>query len=199
MAIIVNMSDTDAAQMSEIAQKISELVQDKGWNQERFAHETGLNRQTVRKILNREEIKLRNSTLAACANALGLKVHELRDHSIDRLRLRVLNKQTLVPDDDVLNKVLEHVTQPELHFWIERNPERSRSLTTDEWHELLQMQGEDGALRRIGAEHFVQHMERRRELVHKVKEIANEKTFLDTLEQLVDLIHEKIQPPIHPY
>src|SRR6516165_2100405 len=61
-----------------LATKISRLVAERGWNQEAFARNAGLNRQTARQIMLEGGRALRNSTISACARALGLSVNDLR-------------------------------------------------------------------------------------------------------------------------
>jgi len=71
----------------------------------------------------------------------------------------------------------------------QRNPERSRNLTPDEVEELLACK-EQAATLDVWLEHFVSHIERRRELLEKVRAIAAS-DFLPLLEQLVDDLREK--------
>jgi transcriptional regulator with XRE-family HTH domain len=176
----------------DLSEKIKRLVEEKGWNAEDLARTTQLNRQTVRQILQPSgDRSLRNSTVAACANALGLSVNDLRTLPLERLLSRVSGK-TLFNAEDRPPLLHELATQPELKAWAERNPERSRNLTPDEVEELLGLQGAGGPLSTYGVEHFVSHIERRRDLLEKVRAIAGS-DFLPLLEQLVDLISEKIQ------
>ncbi len=175
----------------DLSVKIARLVEEKGWNAEDVARTTRLNRQTVRQILQPSgERSLRNSTVAACANALGLSVNELRTLPLERLLPRV-TERTLLNGDGQPVRLQQLATQPELQTWAERNPERSRNLTPDEIEELLALQGAGGPLSTYGVEHFVSHIERRRELIEKVRALASS-DFLPLLEQLVDLLHEKI-------
>jgi hypothetical protein len=59
--------------------------------------------------------------------------------------------------------------------------------------ELLSLQGTGGPLTRIGVEHFVGLIERKRQLLHKVHAIAGTE-YLELLEQFIDLLYEKVQP-----
>src|SRR5262249_8069409 len=73
------MNDQSELNLAQLAAKIARLVEERGWNQEDFARNTGLNRQTVRQILRRNGARrLRNGTISRCARALGLSVNELR-------------------------------------------------------------------------------------------------------------------------
>src|SRR5438034_9200670 len=84
------MEETTPSVTNELANKIARLVQERGWNQEEFARIARLNRHTVRQILVEGGLrKLRNSTLNACARALGLTVSELRELPLDRLLPRM--------------------------------------------------------------------------------------------------------------
>src|SRR5205814_7094249 len=75
---------------SDLAVKIARLVEERGWNQEDFARIAGLNRQTVRQILqHNSDRRLRNATISACARALGLAVSELRTLPLERLLPRM--------------------------------------------------------------------------------------------------------------
>jgi transcriptional regulator with XRE-family HTH domain len=176
-----------------LASKISRLVAERGWNQEEFARMAGLNRQTARQIMKEEgERTLRNSTISACAKALGLSVNDLRMLPLERL----LGKMTSQPAPGATpaSTLRERATQPELIAWIDRNPERAAELTPDEVEELLSLQDETGGVfARYGVEQFAETIERRRRIVDKVITISNTEK-VDLLEQLVDLIFDKIQP-----
>jgi transcriptional regulator with XRE-family HTH domain len=178
---------------AELAQKIARLVEERGWNQEDFAREAGLNRQTVRQILQPNgSRRLRNATVSACARALGLSVSELRQLPLERLLPRMA---TVPPAEsgDTTRRLYEQATQPQLLSWIERNPDRARQLTSEEIDELLSLQGTGGPLTSIGVEHFVEVIERKRKLIQQVHAVAGTE-YLDVLEKLVGLIYEKVQP-----
>jgi len=174
----------------DLAEKIAKLVEEKGWNQEDFARISNLNRHTVRQILNGgPKRNLRNATISQCAEAFGLTVNELRSMALDRLLLRVRGK---VPVDEEAQKLLtKEATLPELVVWLERNPRKAAELRADEVHELLTMQHAAGPLERLGVDHCVELIERRRALMCRVKVIAATQ-YLDLLEQVVDLAYEKI-------
>lgn len=177
---------------AEIAYKIARLVEERGWNQEDFARFAGLNRQTVRQILQPNGARrLRNVTVGRCANALGLSVNEMRNLPLERLLPRMANPR--LDGDDRLRQLYEQATQPELFAWIERNSERARRLTKEEIDELLSLQGTGGPMTPLGVEHFVAIIERRRVLIEQVNAIAGTE-YLDLLEKLVALMYEKIQP-----
>jgi hypothetical protein len=174
---------------TKIGYKIARLVEEKGWNHADFVRATDLNRHTVREILQHgDEKRLRNATIAVCAEALGLQVSELQNLPLEQL-LRRVRGQSLV-ENTTLESLLDRVTQPELKQWIERNTERSQQLTPDEITEILMIQSPEGPLARIGVEQFVSLIERRRKLIDKVKRIASTE-HLGLLEQIVDLIYEK--------
>lgn len=185
------MNDTNSTNTTEIIQKIARLVEEKGWNQEDFAKMTGLNRQTIRQILHPTgDRRLRNNTIAACAKALDLTVHDLRSLSLERLLLRINRKQA-PGENENLQRLYAQASQPELRAWLERNPQRSQQLTPEEMDELVALQGSGGALASFGVEHFVSQLERRRELVEQVKAIASTE-YIDLLEQMVGLIYDRI-------
>src|SRR5262245_63073904 len=154
-----------------LAAKIARLVEERGWNQEDFARIAQLNRQTVRRILEGGDWKLRNVTVSACAKALGLPVMDLRTQPLERLLLR-MNGQGPVAGDEVLRRLYEQATQPELLAWLERNPERARQLSPEEIDELLSLQGTGGPLTTMGVEHFVNLVDRKRKLMQRVQAIA---------------------------
>jgi transcriptional regulator with XRE-family HTH domain len=174
----------------DLSAKIARLVEEKGWNQEDFANISGLNRQTARKILQpTSDYNLRNSTVAACARALGLSVLDLRSLPLDRLLSRIGERPS--PDgDEKLRRLFEMATQPELRGWIERNPDRAKQLTPDEIEDLLALQGQ--AITSLGVEQFVNQIERRRSLLEQVRTIAGTE-YLDLLEQFISLIYDRIQ------
>jgi hypothetical protein len=94
---------------------------------------------------------------------------------------------------DRMHHLYEHATQPELKAWLERNPERAKQLTPDEIDEVLSLQGTGGPLSRLGVDHYILLIERKRKLIQEVHAIAGTE-YLDLLEQLVGLLYEKVQP-----
>src|SRR5262245_51141177 len=187
------MSESLQDNSAELAHKIARLVEERGWNQEDFARITKLNRQTVRQILLQPtERRLRNATIGACAEALGLSVNDLRTLPLERLLPR-MRSQRPSNGDDRLRWMLETAKQPELIAWLERNADRARQLTPDEFDELLALQGAGGPLTAVGVEHFVGLIERKRKLVDRVLAIAGTE-YVDLLEQMVELMHEKVHP-----
>jgi hypothetical protein len=187
------MSESSQTGPSELSFKIARLVEERGWNQEDFARITQLNRQTVRLILLQSgPRRLQNATVGACAKALGLSVSELRTVPLERLLPR-MRQEHPANGDDLLRHLYEQVAQPELLGWLERNPERARQLDSAEIDELLSLQGTGGPLTTLGVEHFIGQIERKRKLVHKVQAVAGTE-YLDLLEQLVELLYDKVQP-----
>jgi DNA-binding XRE family transcriptional regulator len=186
--------DENVLPTGDLAVKIARLTEEKGWNQEDLAKIAGLNRHTVRQILlhPESERRLRNATVARCAQALGLSVNDLRTLPLERLLPR-MHKPSGLNGDDKLRHLYEQATLPELRAWMERNPDRSKLLTAEEADNLLAAQGPGGLLAAIGVEGFIRQLERRRELVQKVHDIIGTE-YQDLLEKLIGLIHEKIQP-----
>jgi transcriptional regulator with XRE-family HTH domain len=186
------MSDRNTQPTAELVDKIARLVEDRGWNQEDFARSAGLNRLTVRRILQRRaDARLRNKTVSRCAHALGMSVDELRTSPIERL----LSRRPVIPDDGDarIRRLYEQAMQPQLRVWLDRNPERAGRLSPDEVDELLSLQGTGGPLTLGGVEHFVGRLERKRKLLEQIHAIAGTE-YLELLEKLVDLMYEKIQP-----
>jgi transcriptional regulator with XRE-family HTH domain len=176
----------------DLAYKIARLVDERGWNQEDFSRSANLNRQTVHQIMNGGQRKLRNATVRACATALGLPVSDLKNLPLERLLSR-MHDHAPAGSDERLQRHYEHATQPELRAWMDRNPDRARKLDADEMDELLSLQGVGGPLTSIGVEHFIAQIERRRELVMKVKTVAGTE-LVEVLEKLVEIMYEKVQP-----
>jgi hypothetical protein len=176
----------------DLAHKIARLVDERGWNQEDFSRIANLNRQTVHQILYDGQRTLRNSTVSACARALGLTVNDLKNLPLERLLPRMHDKVPAGSDEN-LAQLYEAATQPELRAWIDRNPERAKQLDADAVDELLSLQGTGGPLTSFGVDHFVNQIQRRRELKSKVDAIAGTE-FLEVLEKIVDLMYEKVQP-----
>lgn len=172
----------------DLRAKIARLVRERGWNREEFARLSGLNRLTVRGLFQDEPRNLHNATVAACAKALGLDVRDLLDVPLPRLLGRMNSK-----DSPTRGQLFDRATQPELTLWAERNPDKASALTAGEWDELLSLQGTGGPLTTAGVEHFVDRIERRRELVAKVIDLAGTE-YLELLEKMVELMHEKVQP-----
>jgi transcriptional regulator with XRE-family HTH domain len=186
------MSAVTAGPGSELANKIARLVEERGWNQEDFARISQLNRHTVRQILhNGPKRRLRNTTVGQCAEALGLTVSELRNLPLDRLLPRMHGKPPA--DEEALKLLYERAALPDLVSWIERNRDRAAELRPDEIQELLDMQTPGGPLEKLGVDNCVEMIERRRMLVCRVKEIAGTE-YIDLLEQLIQLIFDKVKP-----
>lgn len=177
---------------AELANKISRLLEEKGWNQEDFARISKLNRHTVRQILHGgPKRRLRNATVSQCAEALGLTVSELRNLPLERLLPRMHGKPPA--DEESLKLLHERASLPDLVNWLERNESRAAELHPNEVQELLDMQGPGGPLEKLGVESCVDLIERRRHLVRQVREIAGTE-YLELLEQLVRLMYEKVKP-----
>ena len=186
----MNAATTGAG--ADLANKIARLVEERGWNQEDFARISKLNRHTVRQILhNGPKRRLRNATVSQCAEALGLTVSELRNLPLDRLLPRMHGKPPA--DEEALKLLYERAALPDLVNWLERNRDRAAALLADEIQELLEMQSPGGPLEKLGVENFVDLIERRRQLVCRVKEIAGTE-YIDFLEQFVKLIYDKVKP-----
>jgi transcriptional regulator with XRE-family HTH domain len=170
--------------------KIARLVQERGWNQEDFARSAELNRLTIRSIFHGPSRKLHNATVSACARALGLSVNDLLTQPLEKLLPRM---RVPMPMKESLRVLYEQATQPELVAWMQTNGDRAARLTPEEIDELLSLQGTGGPLTSFGVAHFVDQLERRRNLVEKVAVIAGTE-YLDMLEQFVELLYEKVQP-----
>jgi transcriptional regulator with XRE-family HTH domain len=181
------------SETSALAEKIARLAEERGWNQEDFARNSDLNRQTVRQILQANgPRKLRNATVGACARALGLTVSELRNQPLERLLPRMHRQNSPKPGPSA-QRLYDEATQPELKAWLERNSDRARHLSADEIDELLSLQGTGGPLTSVGVEHYVKLIERKRRLLEQMHVVANTE-YLDLLEQLVGILFEKVQP-----
>ncbi len=175
---------------ADLANKISKLVEERGWNQEDFAKFARLNRHTVRQILNPGlKRRLRNATVSQCAEALGLTVNELRTLPIERLLPRMHGKPPA--DEEALKLLHDSATLPEFVAWLARNPERSAAFRGDDITQLLTMQEANGPMERLGVEQCVDNIERRRELILKVKMISSTE-YLEMVEQIVNLVCDKI-------
>jgi hypothetical protein len=187
------MSDEPQTDDLRLIQKIASLVQERGWNPEEFARIANLNRHTARQILQPNgKRKLRNATVAACARALNLSVHELRNGPLDRLLPRMTGHHPTV-ESAALRRLYEQATQPELLAWLERNPARGKQLSEAEIDELLSLQGTGGPLTLAGVERYVGLIERKRRLLEQVHVVANTE-LIDVLEKLVEMMFEKVQP-----
>jgi transcriptional regulator with XRE-family HTH domain len=189
----------DESGNEDLARKIAKLVEERGWNQEDFAKACQLNRHTVRQILHHgPQRRLRNATVRSCAEALGLTVNELRTLPLERLLPRMHGKPPA--DDEALKVLYESATLPEFSAWLERNRDRAAELRADDITELLALQQPGGAMERLGVEHCVENVERRRELLLQVKMIISTE-YVGLLEQVVELVMHKInasrqtQPP----
>jgi transcriptional regulator with XRE-family HTH domain len=175
-----------------LAAKIARLVEERGWNQEDFARITKLNRQTVRQILLAQGRKPHNATVQACAKALGLSVSELRTLPLDKLLPR-MHGQVALDGDVSVQRLLDGAQNADLLAWLERNGERARRLTPNDVDELLGLQEHGAALTAIGVERFVELLERKRELIDRIRVLAGTE-YLGLLEQFVEVLYEKVNP-----
>ena len=123
--------------------------------------------------------------------ALGLTVSELRNLPLERLLTRIQGKPPA--DEEALKLLEERAALPDLVSWIERNRDRAATLRNEEIQELLEMQAPGGPLEKLGVDHCVEMIERRRRLVGQVKEIAGTE-YIELLEQLVKLMYDKVKP-----
>ncbi len=188
------MNGQTASDALDLSTKIARLIEECGWSQESFARAAGLNRQTVGQILLPEgNRRLRNATVSACAQALGLTVNELRNAPLERLLPRMHRRQADGGENHGLRRLYEEATQPQLLAWIERNADRAGQLTSAEIDELLSLQGTGGPLSSFGVEHFVDLVERKRKLIQRMHAIAGTE-YLGLLEQFVELLYAKVQP-----
>jgi transcriptional regulator with XRE-family HTH domain len=176
----------------DLAGKIARLVEERGWNQEDFARIANLNRHTVREIVkNGSGRRLRNATVSQCAAALGLQVNELRDLPLERLLPRMHGQDQ--PDDCGYKKLTDRAAAPELLAWLDQYRDRAGQFSPEEADELLAMQAPGGPLGRMGVEHCVEVIERKRRLLRRVAALAST-DYIDLLEQFVGLMFDKIQP-----
>jgi transcriptional regulator with XRE-family HTH domain len=188
------MNETHVPEPGDLASKIARLVEEKGWNQEEFARMTRLNRHTVRQILIPSgDRRLRNATVSACARALGLTVHDLRNLPLPRLLARMHQPAAIANGENQLSQLYNQATLPELRAWIERNPTRAQMLLPEEIEELLSLQEPTGPLATFGVEGFMQTIERRRKLIDQVTAIAGTE-YQSLLEQFVQLLYDKAYP-----
>lgn len=176
----------------DLAPKIARLVEERGWNQEDFARITKLNRQTVRQILLGQGRKPHNATVQACAKALGLSVNELRALPLEKLLPRMHGTAAL-NGDAALARLVEGAENPELLAWLDRNAERASGLSSSDIDEMLALQEQGSAMTAIGVERFVELLERKRELVHRVKVLAGTE-YLDLIERFVEVLYHKVNP-----
>jgi transcriptional regulator with XRE-family HTH domain len=177
---------------NSLLSKIARLVEERGWNQEDFARITKLNRQTIRQILLGQGRKPHNATVQACAKALGLSVSELRTLPLEQLLPRMHGVTTR--DDGALQRLLDSAQNADLLAWLERNADRARQLSSSEVEELLGLQEQGAALNAIGVERFVELLERKRELIDRIRILAGTE-YLELLEKFVELLYDKVNPP----
>jgi transcriptional regulator with XRE-family HTH domain len=173
--------------------KVARLVEEHGWSQEEFVRRSGLHRHTVRALLHGQSARRpRNNTIARCAQAFGLSVHELRGRSLESL-LPCSERGWARPKTSPETWLYDQATQPELLSWVERNPERAGRLTSEEIDELLSLQGTGGPLTSFGVDHYVELLERKRKLIERIHAIAGTE-YLELLDQFVTLLYDRIQP-----
>jgi hypothetical protein len=130
--------------------------------------------------------------VSACAAALGVPVSDLKNLPVEGLLAKVRDKNSGGSAESP-QRLYDQATQPELRAWIARNPDRAKLIDAEEMDELLSLQGVGGPMTGFGVEHFVAQLERRRQILDKVRTIAGTE-LVELLEKLVDLMYEKIQP-----
>ena len=187
------MSEDTQNSEQTISTKIARLAEECGWNQEEFARKAGLNRQTIRQILQEGDRSLRNSTISSCAQALGLAVNDLRTLPLDRLITRIRQPKPDA-DENRPKSLLEQATQPELIAWIDRNTDRATEMSQEEMEELLSHQRDSGGpLANPGVEHFVIAIERKRRVIEQIHTIFGTE-YIDLVESFIQLVYEKVAP-----
>src|SRR5205823_11971983 len=93
--------------------------------------------------------------------------------------------------EDNLKRLYEHARHPEFRGWLDRNTDRARQLTPEEIGELLAFEAE-GAITRLGVERLIEMMERRRELIDRVRLVAGSE-YLDLLERFVEVLYDRVR------
>ena len=149
-----------------------------------------LNRQTVRLFQQPRKRGLHNATVSACAKALGLSVNELQARLSNTCCRTCIARRRSARRRSI--PLYDRATQPEVLTWITAEPPAHRQLTDLEVNELLSLQGTGGPLTTIGVEHYVGLIERKRKLLGRVHAVAGTE-YLNLLEQLVELLYEKVQ------
>lgn len=173
-----------------LCRRIARLVRERGLSQEEFSRLANLNRLTIRHIFQGGPRRLHEATVRACAGVLGVSPEELREAPLEKLVPRVRQTDAGAA---CWRRRFEEATQPELLAWMERHPERAAQLSAEEVDELLSLQGTGGPLTSHGVAHFVERIERKRQLLQKVSAVAGTE-YIDLLEQFVQLLYEKVQP-----
>lgn len=87
----------------------------------------------------------------------------------------------------------EAAMQPELMAWLESHPDRAAAFSEEELDELFSLFGTGGPLTKEGVEHFAAQIERRRQLLDKVRTITSS-NLGEKFEELVQLFFELLQP-----
>lgn len=173
--------------IATLGQKIAALVREKGWGQTEFSRQSGLNKLTCRWILEGRNATIRNQTVQASAKALGLMVNDLYDRPLEQLIVAIRN------GDETLTRRYEKACQPELLEWMEANAVRAAQMSPDELDKLYSLQGTGGPLTSFGVEHFVQQIERQRQIKDRLDAVLDTE-YIDVVETLVNLLWEKVQP-----
>lgn len=179
-------ADSDTPAAAPLADKLARLVLEKGWTQQQFAAAAGLNRLTVRRILERRPSWLRGDTVKACATALGFTVDEVTHTPLPTLLAR-LQTPANTSNDEYLQQ-----RQPQLAEWLAANPKHD--LTADEIAEVASIQGVGGQLSEEGVRHFIDRVRRKRVLLRHVEILAGT-PYLEMLEELTSLMLAKLTPP----
>ena len=170
--------------------KIARLVQERGWSRQTFARQAGLHRLTVSRILAGVERRLHAATVEACAKAFGFTALELRSESTERLLGR---RASPYAGAEAKQRLFEETMPPEVREWLRDHPDRVAQLSPEEVDELLSLRESSEPLTAFAVSELIHRIERRRRLMQKVSTIAGTE-FVDFLETLVDLVHDKIQP-----
>src|SRR5262249_11437442 len=121
-----------------------------------------------------------------------LTVSELRDLPLERLLPRMQETHPANTQDPA-RRLYNEATAAGLITWLERNPERASKLTPADVDDLLDRQAAGQATNSLDVDAVIRRLERRRELFDKVQTIADSE-YLELLEQLVDLLHDKVAP-----
>lgn len=171
-----------------IQKKIATLVAERGWNQEEFARISRLNRHTIRKILLAPPFNLRNATIESCARAIGISVHDLYNRNIDSL-LSLIRQATQTELGKHFQRLQDQTFQPDLKSWVERYPERARTLSSRDVDDLILFQ-KAGNFNTSSLEAFIIRLERKRRILEKINHLKNSK-HLELLEQMIDLMHQQ--------
>jgi transcriptional regulator with XRE-family HTH domain len=156
-----------------VHENLHRLMAERGWSAREVAGRSGLDGRTIRGIL-RGTNRPRAATLHRLAEGLGVKVEEL-----------FLDPALL------LHRRFDRATNPAVEQLVDEQPELFAGWSERDFDELHSRVGAGGPLSAEGARQAAEHINRKRELHHKL-DLILESSQSRTVGGVIELLYDQV-------